>query len=57
MRIYGSTIWYESPYAISVRPIITLKSGLNISGGNGSMDNPYTFSYIMSNDLVCWCYY
>jgi len=48
---YDTTIseWYPvsgsaGNYSNGVRPIITLKSGLEVSGGNGSPNNPYTLS-------------
>ena len=36
--------WKDSTNSAAVRPILTLKSGITTSGGNGTKDNPYTLS-------------
>ena len=42
-RIFGSG-WYDYSYSYSVRPIITLKSGIQINGGTGAITDPYTIT-------------
>ena len=34
--------WNDLTFSYAIRPILTLKSGITISGGSGSKDNPYT---------------
>ena len=34
----------DGPFSFGVRPIISLKSGLKITGGEGTLTNPYTIS-------------
>ena len=41
---YFNTRWLDSNYASCVRPILTLKSGLRVSGGSGTKASPYTLS-------------
>ena len=36
--------WWVGLVGHAVRPILTLRSGLTISGGSGTEDNPYTLS-------------
>lgn len=36
--------WNDNNFATALRPIITLKSKVTISGGAGSFDHPYTLS-------------
>ena len=36
--------WSDKEYACGVRPIVTFKSGLTISGGSGTKEDPYTLS-------------
>ena len=42
---YGILDSYGVDYSSSVRPAVYVKSGVNISGGNGSESNPYVLSY------------
>ena len=41
-RYYNSG-WYDGEYGYSVRPIITIRSGLIPTAGSGSKDNPFEF--------------
>ena len=41
-RFNGS--WSDVPRSFFLRPIITLKSGIQISGGSGTKGNPYTIT-------------
>ena len=43
-RFFYSSRWSVSHDGCSLRPILTLKSGLTISGGSGTNDSPYTLS-------------
>ena len=36
--------WYDNFRSYSVRPIITLKSGIQIAGGSGTITSPYTIT-------------
>ena len=41
---FNSGGWYDDANYSSVRPILTLKSGITTSGGSGTKDNPYTLN-------------
>ena len=42
LRFFSSDDWGDEYYGSSIRPIITLKSGITTSGGKGTKDSPYT---------------
>ena len=46
LRSYVGTIggWRDSASSTSLRPIITLKSGVSVSGGSGTKTSPYTLN-------------
>ena len=39
---YGGASYYDSTYALGVRPSINLKSNVIITGGDGTINNPFT---------------
>ena len=42
--LYFSSGWYDVARSYSVRPILTLKSGVRIASGSGTSDSPYVLS-------------
>lgn len=44
LRRYSSSSWSDNAECNSFRPIITLKSNVNYSSGDGTFDNPYVLS-------------
>lgn len=41
---YFNSSWSNHSYSYSLRPILTLKSGITVSGGSGTLASPYTLS-------------
>lgn len=41
INFYGDYYQYSTSTGCSVRPAITVKSDLEINGGNGTWNNPY----------------
>ena len=41
---YGNSSWSDGTFSSSVRPIITLKSGVSIASGSGTSASPYVLS-------------
>ena len=39
---FGRVLYYATSYGVDVRPTFYLKSTIGISGGSGTIDNPYT---------------
>lgn len=44
LRTYYSSVWHTNNTVCAIRPIITLKSGVTISGGSGTKASPYTLN-------------
>jgi hypothetical protein len=42
--LYFNRSWIDSTSSRAVRPILTLKSGVSIASGSGTLDNPYTLN-------------
>ena len=44
VNLYGDGNYFNPSYTSAVRPVVVLKSNIQLSGGSGTKDDPYTIS-------------